>query len=69
MPAIAPFVQGFLEVSAPIRLNQGLENRPRIKPSVAGCYFLPTLDKTMSDRIAMPRLILKNFLPTIGNKR
>jgi len=40
-----------------------------MKPSVAGCYSLPTLDKTMSDRIAMLRLILEDCLPTITNSR
>jgi hypothetical protein len=35
--------------------------------NVVGCYSLPTLDKTMSDRIALLRLILENFLPTLSN--
>ena len=44
-----------------------LEDRPRIKPSIAGCYSLPTLDKTMSDHIAMLRLILENFFTHFGS--
>jgi hypothetical protein len=43
-----------------------VEDRLRINPSVAGCYSLQTLDKTISDHIAMLRLILENFLTDFG---